>query len=116
MASAYGIISQLIKLKPNVVEISNRTEKTAIKLKNHFSDHDKTIIKVRPWGFQPNSVPIFLINTSTHGMNHSDKLSFNLDLLSKKLLFMTSFIVLERQNYSRKQTHWDLKIQMAYIC
>ena len=82
--AAYGIISQLIKLKPNVVEISNRTEKTAIKLKNHFSDHDKTIIKVRPWGFQPNRHTDLLVNTSTHGMNHSDKLSFNLDLLSKR--------------------------------
>ena len=82
--AAYGIISELIKLKPNRILISNRTESSALKLKNHFTGYSKLIIDIKPWGFQPDEQTDLLINTSTYGMNSSDTLCFNLDLLSKK--------------------------------
>ena len=82
--AAYGIISELIKLKPNKIKICNRTYSSAVKLRNHFSNQDKIMFELKPWGSQPDKNTNLLVNTSTYGMKKEDKQAFNLDLLTKK--------------------------------
>lgn len=82
--AAFGIISELIKLNPNLIQISNRTESAAVKLKNHFSSFTSTKFEVKHWGFQPKKNIDLIINTSSYGMKENENVCLNIDLISKK--------------------------------
>ncbi len=82
--AAFGIISELIKLNPNLIQISNRTESTAVKLKNHFSRFTSTKFEVKQWGFQPKKNIDLIINTSSYGMKENENACLNIDSISNK--------------------------------
>lgn len=82
--AAFGIISELIKLNPNLIQISNRTESAAMELKNHFSSCKSTKFEIKPWGFQPKTNIDLIINTSSYGMKENENVCLNLDLISNK--------------------------------
>ncbi len=82
--AAFGIISELIKLNPNLIQISNRTKSAAVELKNHFSSFNSTKFEVKHWGFQPKKNIDLIINTSSYGMKENENACLNIDLISKK--------------------------------
>ena len=82
--AAFGIISELIKLNPNLIQISNRTESAAVELKNHFSSFKSTKFEVKHWGFQPKRNIDLIINTSSYGMKENENACLNIDLISNK--------------------------------
>ena len=82
--AAYGIISELIKCQPSLIEISNRTLSKAEILVSHFSkkENNNVIFKTLPWGEEPQEYTDIVINTSTCGMNINDNFPSNLKKLS----------------------------------
>ncbi len=87
--AAYGIISEILKYKPNLIVITNRTESASIKLIKHFSQFSllkKDIFMLQEWGVFPNKDIDLLINTSSCGMKTTDKLPIKLDHLPPKSL------------------------------
>ena len=73
-----------IKLNPNLIQISNRTESAAVELKNHFSSFKSTKFEVKHWGFQPKRNIDLIINTSSYGMKENENACLNIDLISNK--------------------------------
>ena len=85
--ASYGIISELLKYKPNSVEVSNRTYSSTLNLVKHFckeKDLYKKIIKPIPWGANPKKHIDLVINTTTCGMNETDEFPIEFNELSKQ--------------------------------
>ena len=75
-----SIIFSLNKMKAFDISITNRTKDKALTLKNSFKH-----IKIIDWGEIPNFDMI--INATSIGLNHNDKISLNFSGIEKKKFF-----------------------------
>ena len=86
--AAYGIVSSLIDLSPNIIKIGNRTKSSGIKLIKHFEKFTRTkkICEITPLG--PNSINNIdlLVNCTSCGMDGKNPLAIELSSMNKKSL------------------------------
>lgn len=86
--AAYGIISSLIDLNPNLIKITNRTASAGIKLIKHFEEFagSKKILEYKPISCKPDNYIDLLINCTSCGMNGKNPLDIELGSMKKKSL------------------------------
>ena len=86
--AAYGIISSLIDLNPNLIKIINRTASAGIKLIKHFEEFagSKKILEYKPISCKPDNYIDLLINCTSCGMNGKNPLDIELGSMKKKSL------------------------------
>ncbi len=86
--AAYGIVSSLIDLNPNIIGIINRTKSSGIKLIKHFKKftQSKQIFEVNNLGVKVNNNINLLVNCTSCGMNGKNPLAIELTSMDKKSL------------------------------
>ena len=86
--AAYGIVSSLIDLSPNIIKIINRTKSSGIKLVRHFEKftQSKKIFETKLLGSNPDNDVDLLINCTSCGMNGKNPLAIELTSMNKKSL------------------------------
>ena len=86
--AAYGVVSSLIDLSPNIISIINRTKASGIKLIKHFEKftQSKKIFETTLLGSKPNNEVDLLINCTSCGMNGKNPLVIELTSMNKKSL------------------------------
>ena len=86
--AAYGIISSLIDLSPNIIRIINRTKSSGIKLIKHFEKFTQTkkLFENKLLGFNPKKDVDLLINCTSCGMSGKNPLAIELNSMNKKSL------------------------------
>ncbi len=86
--AAYGIISSLIDLNPNVIKIVNRTKSAGIKLIKHFEKFtsSRKLLEVNFHGCNPDNYVDLLVNCTSCGMNGKNPLDIELNSMNKKSL------------------------------
>ena len=86
--AAYGIVSSLIDLSPNIIKIINRTKSSGIKLVRHFEKftQSKKIFETKLLGSNPNNDVDLLVNCTSCGMNGKNPLAIELTTMNKKSL------------------------------
>ena len=85
--AAYGIVSSLIDLSPNIIRIINRTKSSGLKLIKHFEKftQSKKIFEISP-SWTPNSINDvdLLVNCTSCGMDGENPLAIELTSMNKK--------------------------------
>ena len=86
--AAYGIVSSLIDLNPNIIGIINRTKSSGIKLIKHFKKltQSKQLFEVNNLGVKVNNNINLLVNCTSCGMNGKNPLAIELTSMDKKSL------------------------------
>ena len=86
--AAYGIVSSLIDLNPNVIKIMNRTESSGTKLIEHFEKFSKSkkSFEVCGLGSNPDNYVDLLVNCTSCGMNGKNPLTIELTSMHKNSL------------------------------
>ena len=86
--AAYGIVSSLIDLNPNIIKIVNRTKSKGIKLIEHFEKftESKQTFEADLIGCNPDQHVDLLINCTSCGMNEKNPLDIELSTMKKKSL------------------------------
>ena len=86
--AAYGIVSSLIDLNPNIIRIVNRTKSSGIKLIKHFEkfiQSKKIFETTSPGSGSINDVDL-LVNCTSCGMDGKNPLAIDLTSMNKKSL------------------------------
>ncbi len=86
--AAYGIVSSLIDLSPNIIRIVNRTKSSGIKLIKHFEkfiQSKKIFETTSPGSGSINDVDL-LVNCTSCGMDGKNPLAIDLTSMNKKSL------------------------------
>jgi len=86
--AAYGIVSSLIDLRPNIIRIVNRTKSSGIKLIKHFEkiiQSKKIFETTSPGSGSINDVDL-LVNCTSCGMYGKNPLAIDLTSINKKSL------------------------------
>ena len=86
--AAYGIVSSLIDLSPNIIRIVNRTKSSGIKLIKHFEkfiQSKKIFETTSPGAGSINDVDL-LVNCTSCGMDGKNPLAIDLTSMNKKSL------------------------------
>ena len=86
--AAYGIVSSLIDLDPNVIRIANRTKSSGIKLIKHFEKftQSKKIFETTFLGSNSINDVDLLVNCTSCGMDGKNPLAIDLTSMNKKSL------------------------------
>ncbi len=86
--AAYGIVSSLIDLSPNIIRIVNRTKSSGIKLIKHFEKftQSKKIFEITFLGANISNDVDLLVNCTSCGMNGKNPLVIELTSMKKKAL------------------------------
>ena len=86
--AAYGIVSSLIDLSPNIIRIVNRTKSSGIKLIKHFEKftQSRTIFETTLLGSNLVNDVDLLINCTSCGMGGKNSLAIELASMHKKSL------------------------------
>ena len=86
--AAYGIVSSLIDLSPNIIRIVNRTKSSGIKLVKHFEKftQSKKIFESTILDFNPINDVDLLVNCTSCGMDGKNPLVIELTSMDKKSL------------------------------
>ena len=86
--AAYGIVSSLIDLSPNIIRIVNRTKSSGIKLVKHFEKftESKTIIESTILDTNSFNDVNLLVNCTSCGMDGKNPLVLELTSMDKKSL------------------------------
>ena len=86
--AAYGIVSSLIDLSPNIIKIGNRTKSSGIKLIKHFEKFTRTkkICEITPLGPKSINNIDLLVNCTSCGMDGKNPLAIELSSMNKKSL------------------------------
>ena len=86
--AAYGIVSSLIDLSPNIIRIINRTKSSGIKLIKHFEKfiQSKKIFETTLLGSNPINDVDLLVNCTSCGMDGKNPLAIELTSMNKKSL------------------------------
>ena len=86
--AAYGIVSSLIDLNPNVIRIINRTKSSGIKLIKHFEKftQSKKSFETALLNSNPINDVDLLVNCTSCGMNGKNPLAIELASMKKKSL------------------------------
>ena len=86
--AAYGIVSSLIDLCPNIIRIINRTKSSGIKLIKHFEKltQSRTIFETTLFGSNHISDVDLLVNCTSCGMDGKNPLAIELSSMKKKSL------------------------------
>ena len=86
--AAYGIVSSLIDLSPNIIRIVNRTKSSGIKLIKHFEKftQSKKIFETTLLGFNSINDVDLLVNCTSCGMDGKNPLAIELSSMNKKSL------------------------------
>ena len=86
--AAYGIVSSLIDLNPNIIGIINRTKSSGIKLIKHFKKftQSKQLFEINNLGVKVNNNINLLVNCTSCGMNGKNPLAIELTSMDKKSL------------------------------
>ena len=86
--AAYGIVSSLIDLSPNIIRIINRTKSSGIKLIKHFEKftQSKKIFETEHLGSNPIMDIDLLVNCTSCGMDGKNPLAIQLTSMNKKSL------------------------------
>ena len=86
--AAYGIVSSLIDLSPNIIRIINRTKSSGIKLIKHFEKftQSKKIFETTLLGYNSINDVDLLVNCTSCGMDGKNPLAIDLTSMNKKSL------------------------------
>ena len=86
--AAYGIVSSLIDLSPNIIRIINRTKSSGIKLIKHFEKftQSKTVFETTLLGSNLVNDVDLLVNCTSCGMGGKNPLAIELASMHKKSL------------------------------
>ena len=86
--AAYGIVSSLIDLSPNIIRIVNRTKSSGIKLIKHFEKfiQSKKIFETTSPGSNSINDVDLLVNCTSCGMDGKNPLAIDLTSMNKKSL------------------------------
>ena len=86
--AAYGIVSSLIDLSPNIIRIVNRTNSSGIKLIKHFEKfiQSKKIFETTSLGSSFINDVDLLVNCTSCGMGGKNPLTIDLTSMNKKSL------------------------------
>ena len=86
--AAYGIVSSLIDLSPNIIRITNRTKSSGIKLIQHFEKftQSKKLFETKHLTSNPNNDVDLLVNCTSCGMNGKNPIAIELTSMNKKSL------------------------------
>ena len=86
--AAYGIVSSLIDLSPNIIRIINRTKSSGIKLIKHFEKftQSKKIFETTLLDSKPINDIDLLVNCTSCGMDGKNPLAIELSSMNKKSL------------------------------
>ena len=86
--AAYGIVSSLIDLSPNIIRIVNRTKSSGIKLIKHFEKftQSRTIFETTLLGSNLVNDVDLLVNCTSCGMGGKNSLAIELASMHKKSL------------------------------
>ena len=86
--AAYGIVSSLIDLSPNIIRIINRTKSSGIKLIKHFEKftQSKKIFETTLLDFNSINDVDLLVNCTSCGMDGKNPLAIDLTSMNKKSL------------------------------
>ena len=86
--AAYGIVSSLIDLSPNIIRIVNRTKSSGIKLIKHFEKfiQSKKIFETTSLDFNSINDVDLLVNSTSCGMDGKNPLAIDLTSMNKKSL------------------------------
>ena len=86
--AAYGIVSSLIDLSPNIIRIVNRTKSSGIKLIKHFEKfiQSKKIFETTSLGSGSINDVDLLVNCTSCGMDGKNPLAIDLTSMNKKSL------------------------------
>ena len=86
--AAYGIVSSLIDLSPNIIRIVNRTKSSGIKLIKHFEKfiQSKKIFETTSLGYGSINDVDLLVNCTSCGMDGKNPLAIDLTSMNKKSL------------------------------
>ena len=86
--AAYGIVSSLIDLSPNIIRIINRTKSSGIKLIKHFDKftQSKKIFETTLLDFNSINDVDLLVNCTSCGMDGKNPLAIDLTSMNKKSL------------------------------
>ena len=84
--AAYGIVSSLLDLSPNIIRIINRTKSSGLKLIKHFEKitQSKKIFEISPLDSKPINDVDLLVNCTSCGMNGENPLAIELTSMNKK--------------------------------
>ena len=86
--AAYGIVSSLIDLSPNIIRIVNRTKSSGIKLVKHFEKftQSRQLFETTPLGSSLIDDVDLLVNCTSCGMDGKNSLVIELSSMNKKSL------------------------------
>ena len=86
--AAYGVVSSLIDLSPNIISIINRTKASGIKLIKHFEKftQSKKIFETTFLDSNSNNDVDLLVNCTSCGMDGKNPLAIDLTSMNKKSL------------------------------
>ena len=86
--AAYGIVSSLIDLSPNIIRIVNRTKSSGIKLFKHFEKftQSRQLFETTPLGSSLIDDVDLLVNCTSCGMDGKNSLVIELSSMNKKSL------------------------------
>ena len=86
--AAYGIVSSLIDLSPNIIRIINRTKSSGVKLIKHFEKFTqaKKIFEISHLSSNSMNDVDLLVNCTSCGMNGENPLAIELASMNKKAL------------------------------
>ena len=86
--AAYGIVSSLIDLSPNIIRIVNRTKSSGIKLVKHFEKftQSRQLFETTPLGSNLIDDVDLLVNCTSCGMDGKNPLAIELSSMNKKSL------------------------------
>ena len=86
--AAYGIVSSLIDLSPNIIRIVNRTKSSGIKLVKHFEKftQSRQLFETTPLGSGLIDDVDLLVNCTSCGMDGKNPLAIELSSMNKKSL------------------------------